>query len=509
MPFEIIWSSILLAVLATLTACGSLQSPMQLDTTAPEYLTQEITPCTPVEGSTVDPCEPDVFITEAAGAVMSSVVGEPGSPPSIRQFLDGGSRVTISHIVIRGTYIPKTIRCVNGILYRVPSYETRGYYQNSSLMQCYVDMRVNAYLLGSGPSELTVVVDFHHYFPGASKHIEEITQLTEQNMETGYSAPPGRAPGQGIRGSVGLDGREVIAFLGPFHNHATEVWRANQIWDVQRPEDGTVIAVNPAREYWQLVRPDEYETHRTVLEMELPALTTAVTAAHAARVSDYGGRIAPADDDGKRPGSTLPMLVTDANQLKEYYIASGSYNHPNGPPTEPIPACGKAVPDRREANRPLIRDCRLLLGTKDALAGTATLNWSKTLAIASWTGVSTGGNPDRVTEVNIASSSLSGTIPEGLADLGALTTLDLSANFLTGNIPRSLENLEALTTLRLSGNSLTGCIPPALRDIATHDLNDLELPDCQPPTEAASHINSTAVGTDPGPRTGRRLQHPP
>ena len=333
----------------------------------------------------------------------------------------------------------------------MPSYEVLGYYQNSSLMQCYVDIRVNAYILGSGPSELTVVVDFHHYFPGASKHIEEITQLTEQNMETGVFRTSGKVPGKGIRGSVGLDGREVIAFLGPFHNHATEVWRANRTWDVQRPEDGTVIAVNPAREYWQLVRPDEYETHRAVLEMELPAFTAALTAAHTARVSDYGGRIAPADDDGKRPGSTLPMLVTDANQLQEYYIASGSYNHPNGPPAEPIPACGQAVPDRGEANRPLIRDCRLLLGTKDALAGTAILNWSRNLAIGSWTGLTASGTPERVTAVNMASSSLSGTIPEGIAKLDALTSLNLSSNSLTGDIPESLENLKALTTLKLSG----------------------------------------------------------
>ena len=108
MPFKIIWSSILLAALATLAACSSLQSPMQLieqklaelDTIAPqEYLTKEIPPCTPMAGSTVDPCQADVFITTAAGAVMSSVVGEPGSPPTPSPV--PGRRITRHHIPYR------------------------------------------------------------------------------------------------------------------------------------------------------------------------------------------------------------------------------------------------------------------------------------------------------------------------------------------------------------------------------------------------------------------------
>ena len=483
----------LFSILVILAACSPFQTSLErfkqdvaslraaYPAATPEYLTQEIPPCTPVEGSTAGPCEPDVSVVTGPGAMAGSIAGEPGVPPSVRQFLEGGSIISISHIVIRGTYIPKTIRCVNGVPYRVPSYEIRGYFQNSSLMQCCVDVRVNAYMLGSGPSELTVVMDFHHYFEGVSKHIDEITLSSELIMEDGYPARPGRdGPRAAMLGrSVGLDGREVIMFIGPFHNHATEVWRANRIWDVQRQDDGTVIAVSPARGYWKYIRSEEeFETHRAVLEMELPAFTSAVTAAHNARVSEYGGRIAPANDEGKRPGAVLPMLITDANRMSNYYIATGAHSHPDGPPAKPIPACGQAVPDRGDANRPLIFDCRFLLESKDALAGTATLKWSADIAIGSWTGVTTTGTPERVGSVNLSSSSLNGSIPDGLGDLSALTTLDLSSNQLTGAIPASLGELSDLSTLSLSGNAFSGCIPPALRDVTTNDLASVGLSYC-------------------------------
>jgi hypothetical protein len=80
--------------------------------------------------------------------------------------------------------------------------------------------------------------------------------------------------------------------------------------------------------------------------------------------------------------------------------------------------------------------------------------------------------------VNLSSSSLSGSIPDGLGDLSALTTLDLSSNQLTGAIPASLGELSDLSTLKLSGNAFSGCIPPALRDVTTNDLASVGLSYC-------------------------------
>ena len=89
-------------------------------------------------------------------------------------------------------------------------------------------------------------------------------------------------------------------------------------WDVQRREDGSVVAVHPHRDHWRS-RAD-YQTYRSAVEMELPAFTQAATAAHQARLTEYGGRIGPEEN--------LPMLVSDANQLRQYYNEVGAYSHP-------------------------------------------------------------------------------------------------------------------------------------------------------------------------------------
>ena len=139
--------------------------------------------------------------------------------------------------------------------------------------------------------------------------------------------------------------------------------------------------------------------------------------------------------------------------------------------------CAGAAPDQAD-NPALMRDCIELLGLKDALRGTATLNWSVDTAISSWDGVTIGSTPSRVTRLLLSSESLTGSIPSSLGSLNELTHLNLSSNSLVGEIPAELENLEEL---RLSGNSLTGCIPLSLKDVATNDLSSLNLLYCRPP----------------------------
>ena len=86
-----------------------------------------------------------------------------------------------------------------------------------------------------------------------------------------------------------------------------------------------------------------------------------------------------------------------------------------------------------------------------------------------------------MTELDLPSKSLAGSIPPELGRLFELTVLDLSSNSLTGEIPAELGWLENLVEIRLSGNALTGCIPVALEDVATNDLSSLNLLYCAPP----------------------------
>ena len=121
------------------------------------------------------------------------------------------------------------------------------------------------------------------------------------------------------------------------------------------------------------------------------------------------------------------------------------------------------------------------MDNEGALSGTATLNWSVDTSIDSWDGVVTGGTPTRITELDLPSNSLTGSIPAELGTLSGLTVLDLSGNQLTGEIPHEIGWLFNLTEIGISGNSLTGCIPVALEDVAANDFSSMSLLFCQPP----------------------------
>ena len=441
----------------------------------------ETPPCTPAPGSSVDPCEPDVHLPQMGGAAGGMIdLGD--EPRSLREMLDGHVVPFVPHLVMRGTYLPGTVRCTAGDRFRPHSYENPEDYSlllNTLSFRCYADVRANAYIIGDGPSTVTVQVGWDIYGDGSyesSADIERRRHGYEQLLIRGRFDYEHYYETGNERLTGGIVGRDVVLFIGPTDDLSAEAWLVMATWDVQRREDDIVVAVHPDRELWRRLRPDDYPTHRAALEMELPAFTLAVTTANEARVAAYGGRT------GADPG--LPMLVANVDQLPQFMTAVGAYGHPDGPPAQPppVPACatGTAVTDTG-VNRGLVYDCGALLAGKDELRGTATLDWSVDTSITDWEGVATSGTPDRVTELDLSSEGLSGSIPAELGTLFALTTLDLSMNALTGDIPAELGLLPNLEEIRLSGNSLTGCIPVALKDVATNDLSSLSLLYCQPP----------------------------
>ena len=450
------------------------------------YLTDEIPPCTPVPGSATDPCEPDV--SRVSGAAMEDLGLEPWS---VRFYLDGGrGRILVGHLVVRGTYLPGTVRCIGVVEpFRYPAYTNQGLITNSPV-KCYSDLRVNAYILGSGPSALTVLVkEFHHGL--AEEHVEELRSSVERVLIEGGDHPFAEVPAGGITG------REAVLFLGPAVDTSVEAWEVFQIWDVQRRQDGTVVAVHPHRDYWRLDYPDtDYLTYRSVLEMELPAFAHAVSTANQARITEYEGRTGPEQ--------RFPTLVTDANRLRQYFSDPkvGAYAPGVPAPAQPPPPCGLAVPDQAD-NPGLMRDCINLLAAVNTLRGTATLNWSFETPITDWDGVWVQGSPGRVTGLILTSQNLDGTVPPELGRLDALEHLRLNENRLTGELPAELGNLRDLRSLLLNDNQLTGeiptelgrldnlwhlqlannqfgCIPSSIRYVDTNDPYDLRLPSCDP-----------------------------
>ena len=143
----------------------------------------------------------------------------------------------------------------------------------------------------------------------------------------------------------------------------------------------------------------------------------------------------------------------------------------------------------------LATDCTTLLGLKDTLRGSATLNWSTGTRMDQWDGLDgtnyIGGTPPRVKRLDLSEKSLTGSIPPALGDLTNLERLDLDENQLTGTIPEKLGDLTNLEHLYLHDNQLTGTIPEELGDLTS--LTSLVLNDNQLtgtiPTELGSLTN--------------------
>ena len=304
-----------------------------------EHPAEEIQPCIPIEGAILDPCEPDSRLEAQTSSALGSSSRLPSEPRSVRDYLDGTSIGFIPHVVVRATYIPDTVRCVTDVPNREYTYEATGsLMDHSRLTECFADVRVNAYILGSGASKLTVLVDFDHYFLGelayAVEHmgftIEELTELTivasEGILANGF--PPD---------GVGIYGRERILLIGPPHSPSTQAWEVFKTWDLQRREGEEALAIHPARDAYRRSQPDVYQTHKSELEMTLPAFTRAIAAAHKARAAEYGGRVGPPDIQGKAPGVDLPMTVMATTQLDQFFADTMANTHPDGPPSQPPP----------------------------------------------------------------------------------------------------------------------------------------------------------------------------
>ena len=113
-------------------------------------------------------------------------------------------------------------------------------------------------------------------------------------------------------------------------------------------------------------------------------------------------------------------------------------------------------------NPGLVEDCKALLAFRDKLAGAASLNWSRQLAITSWKGIQVSGSPRRVSKLALYDMQLAGPIAVELGRLTNLHGLRLNNNQLTGAIPPALGQLNQLEVLHLSLNQLTGPIPREL-----------------------------------------------
>ncbi|MBI9054120.1 MAG: leucine-rich repeat domain-containing protein [Bacteroidales bacterium] len=98
-------------------------------------------------------------------------------------------------------------------------------------------------------------------------------------------------------------------------------------------------------------------------------------------------------------------------------------------------------------------------------------NWLSEEDVDNWNGVTVLGG--HVTDIDLHSNNLSGTIIPEIGQLVYLNTIQLYFNYLTGTIPKEVGNLTNLTNLDLDFNQLSGTIPAEIGNLT--NLNTLFL----------------------------------
>ena len=333
-----------------------------------------------------------------------------------------------------------------------------GVLDDGQMLACYVDYSVSDYLLGSGPTTITVVYDdiaktrsydLYKKAHAAGRYGDDA--LLSESAYAARDAATAAAAKKSINGAV--TGRTSVVFLAPMAAHssiAVEAWQAIAQWDVQ-----TVNGVETAVRYG--TGPNDAEYSQPLAGFKARVTTAAASDAHA----------------GKR--------IANANGLNRYYRDIGAYDDitpedgsgatfaPSQPPAALDCGNGVAVASP-QLNPGLAADCRALAALRDTLDRGRKLNWDDDRSIGSWDGITVSGG--RVTRLELAGKGLTGTVPAELGDLSALQYLDLGENSLTEGLPVSLSRLTNLQYLYLNDNDLSGGIPAEYAALRLQYLDD-------------------------------------
>ncbi|KAK4717727.1 hypothetical protein R3W88_016065 [Solanum pinnatisectum] len=89
-------------------------------------------------------------------------------------------------------------------------------------------------------------------------------------------------------------------------------------------------------------------------------------------------------------------------------------------------------------------------------------NWSSSVPVCSWIGITCGSRHHRVTALDISNMQLHGTIPPHIGNLSFLVSLDISDNTFHGGLPEEFAHLQRLKVINVASNNFTGAIPPFL-----------------------------------------------
>ena len=323
--------------LASLSSGRSVDGTVKAMARRPvSYLREIIPPCIPVDSSDSDPCSP-ISLSVANSETLATTVATTmlHSLPSFNDIFLGildsiSSPNLVPHVVIRGVAKPDTTRCakypvklfsyeLSSELYNYASRDEHLYF-GTHFYHCFLDFKINEYIVGKGPSELTISVNTGIIFPRDEPYLDESFYKSRYRKAEDH------------------EGKEMILFLGSSRTAIVEAWhiidRWRAKWFIQRA-GGEVRAV-ASDIYWIV---EGYNDHLlSQMDMPLSELIPQIKEAVEERTAITGGRIGA--------HSSLPLLVTDANKLQDYYRAVGAVYEGDGATVLPPPAPGGNEPEQ-------------------------------------------------------------------------------------------------------------------------------------------------------------------
>lgn len=282
---------------------------------ANSYLEATVEPCVPARGSRLDPCERrfddwDRTFTPYISSAPRPMVSPPTMEGSISYLLDRG---VVPHLVIRGTFVPNSTRCVeqsdalyggtNGI---VGEAGVRHYIHD----RCFGDVRVNEYLIGNGPSHLTIDLGHHH----------KILDLTGQEYYDWL-----------LDMHTIFEERELIVWLMLPVSYNFAAWKMLVYpLDVQRKSDGTVVVVE-----WLARRQPHLQREENGFEVELDVYRETIKRVYSEHARSTGGKMTLRQDS--------PDLIRDANTefIRSHMMRSEVFNIIDATPAAPPPIPGE------------------------------------------------------------------------------------------------------------------------------------------------------------------------
>ena len=141
----------------------------------------------------------------------------------IERLLGDGIPVSVPHIIVRGIVISDTTRCdiypwgkISNLRENphLPFPSHQGFF-----LYCFVDVRINEYLVGVGPPQLTVLIETTSF---GLLDPEKWQEITDEWIDSTFDDPDSRV-------ASAFEGRELVLFLDAPGNLAMEVWSVQRV----------------------------------------------------------------------------------------------------------------------------------------------------------------------------------------------------------------------------------------------------------------------------------------